>query len=130
MNASDRDEIKRHAEAIAERSRQTAHALDVTAGALDNLFEQAIEAQAHPGVVVMLYASKALLRGRDALKANMVDAVKVYALASHETPVQATDPELMEAMRCTAAKLHVLLEQSEDTARLLTSDVWKGRDKT
>ena len=128
MNAA--DEIKRLAEQIAETSRTAAHALEVASGALDELFNIAVEAEADPSLIILLYGSKALARGADALRANQRAAVEIYAYANQPQTVKAGSPELMAAMRSTAERLHVLLEQSEDTARLLTSDVWRGRDKT
>jgi len=122
MNGQDRAEVRRLAEEIAERARQTAHALDITAEALDALFDCAVEAQSDPSMVILLYAAKALQRGRDALREDMQAAVRIYAAASHETPPQPGDPELCAAMRATAERLHQILEDPGDKALLLTAD--------
>ena len=122
MNGQDRAEVRRLAEEIAERARQTAHALDITAGALDALFDCAVEAQSDPSMVILLYAAKALQRGRDALREDMQAAVRIYAMANHKTPPQPGDPELYAAMRATAERLHQVLEDPGDKALLLTAE--------
>ena len=131
MNKADREQIQHHAEAIAERARVTAHALGLAAGCLDRLFDQAVEAQSHPGLTLLLYASTALQRGRDALKADMRAAVEIFALAAKPARIDPTDPALLDAMRQTAEQLHALLERGEDPAKPQEDgDVWKLGGKT
>ena len=113
MNRADREQIQRLAKEIAERARVISQSLGLAAGCLDKLFDQAVEAQGHPGLTLLLYASTALQRGRDALKADQRAAVEIYSLAAKPARIDSTDPALLDAMRATAEQLHALLEQTE-----------------
>ena len=127
--ADERDDASQmHAGEILTRCKVTGHALGIAAEALDRLFDEAVAAQAHPAYTLVLYASKALYRGRDTLHECMRDAAAIHKLASTPLEITPTDPRLLQAMRLVADQLHSVLDDEQRVQNAIMLD--RGRTRT